>query len=1800
MQSQQNGRSYWDRWLVRAALAIALGTVLLAITSITQAATEKYRLVWRDDPATTMTIGWNQLSGTDYQVCYGTSEAALDTCQAPDREIEYREMNNKFVRLTGLAPDTAYYFQVQDSEGASATMWFKTAPASPSDFTFIAGGDSRTNEQPRRWGQVLVGKIRPLFIVQTGDFLDDGTAAEWDQWLDEWQLTQSDDGRMYPIIPVHGNHENADREMVHNIFDTPKAASGEPDAYFGLSVAGNMIRLYTLNSELEPGVGYGEFSGQDATKWNEQAAWLEQDLQTQAADHTWNIVTYHRPMRPHTSGKTEGLGRIAAWADPMYEHGVDLAIECDTHMSKHTFPVKPSHTLTGNGDNVTGAENVGVGSFQSFTRDENGIVFTGEGSWGAPTRPDNDYKPWTIDSDSFWQFRLVHASPDTLKIHTVRFGNKEDLDAGIEYNLDDVTALTQAEQDADPFAIPAGLDLWNPLSGEVLTLPFAGTDTGTNNLDLIEAGSNWRYLDDGSDQGTDWRATDFDDSGWKQGQAELGYGDGDETTPIGYGGDDAIKHLTYYFRQKFTLNNPEDILRLNLWLKQDDGAIVYLNGTEILRQNMPDGPVAFDTSASGSPADESSFVQIPVRPEQVAAGENTVAVEVHQRSADSSDVSFDMNLTAVMAGTGGTAPAAPSDFAGEASSTEEIVLSWTDNADNEVHYELQQQDSEESWRIVDNRLDPDTIEYTAQGLDSATDYTYRVRAVNAYGLSDYSDPVTVTTQDEGRPVLLKENFSEGDLGAMEAVSYTSNNDWKHDVRDGLDAAYMNGYGADEASNDWLLTPALNLPAYDDPTLTFDSYVKYDGGTLEVLVSTDYAGDGDPAAASWTPLDAVPHTKNEDGTYTQDEAWTDSGAVALADFGGQTAYVAFHYVSTGTGGGDGPAWYITNVKVTGDRSKLVDSDFNDNSLNGWHPVSVASNANWTPSTDTANEEMAAYINGYGADTASDDWLISPALDFDRFGSPQLKFDQWTKYGGGELYVKISTDYDGSGDPYGFNWNTLDAVKHTKDANGDWQPFDTWIRDTEVDLTPFTDGDAYLAFHYISTGTGAGDGPKWAIDNVEITGKDRAQAIQTEDFQAGTIADTSWEQQDVASDAGWETRTEAEGVPAAYMNGFGADVASEDWLISPAIDLGEAQAAFATFQTYVKYGGGDLQLFAATNYTGDPTAASWQELSFNRPEDDSQVWTPSGEVSLNDYLGETSVHLGFKYTSTGTGPGDGAAWYVADIETHQLTEAQALPLSGSFSASHTQVRTEIDTISFEANALNGAGAPYSYAWDFGDGSTATGKTVEHTYLTAGTYTVTVTITDAMNNQVAVTKDDLVEAAQVTRTDVPAKTGDVRVASFNTSLFRDSATGLIEDLATGDDLQAQRIAETLQRVRPGVVILNEFDWHKNQPDAAVEAFLTHYLSVSQNGAAPIDYPYVYRAPVNTGMDPMDAPNASADAVYDFDNDGEATGVGNDAMGFGMFHGQYGMVLLSQYPILEDQVRTFQTFLWKDMAEPMLPSDPADGSSWYSEAELAIFRLSSKSHWDVPVEIDGKAVHILASHPTPPVFDGEEDRNGTRNHDEIRFWADHIDPANSDYIYDDAGDTGGLAADTPFVIVGDLNASAVEGDGTDNPMALLLDNPLVQGDFKPTSEGGLENAPNHEHAASHTASWQLRADYVLPSATGLDIEQGEVFWPTSSHVWRYLMEASDHRLVWVDLTVTTGDTDGTPDGGSDHDVGNDGDDSGSDGEGGTGDDTAGNGSDGQASSDDDDNGGSGASGPILLLLALFGIALRYRRANA
>ncbi len=198
---------------------------------------------------------------------------------------------------------------------------------------------------------------------------------------------------------------------------------------------------------------------------------------------------------------------------------------------------------------------------------------------------------------------------------------------------------------------------------------------------IVSFGNTWKYLDNGSNQGTAWRTTSFNDASWAQGPAQLGYGDGDEATVVSFGSNPNKKHITTYFRKTITIADASIFSSFTLSVKRDDGAVVYINGTERFRTNMPTGTISYNTKASADAADDGNTSQIISLPAgTLVTGTNVIAVEMHQRAANSDDLSFDLQLT----GLGDTNPPivntySPVDNAINAASTSNLVLVFNEN-----------------------------------------------------------------------------------------------------------------------------------------------------------------------------------------------------------------------------------------------------------------------------------------------------------------------------------------------------------------------------------------------------------------------------------------------------------------------------------------------------------------------------------------------------------------------------------------------------------------------------------------------------------------------------------------------------------------------------------------------------------------------------------------------------------------------------------------------------------------------------------------------------------------------------------------------------------------------------------------------------------------------------------------------------------------------------------------------------------------------------------------------------------------
>ncbi|NOH85780.1 endonuclease/exonuclease/phosphatase family protein [Vibrio sp. 03-59-1] len=439
-----------------------------------------------------------------------------------------------------------------------------------------------------------------------------------------------------------------------------------------------------------------------------------------------------------------------------------------------------------------------------------------------------------------------------------------------------------------------------------------------------------------------------------------------------------------------------------------------------------------------------------------------------------------------------------------------------------------------------------------------------------------------------------------------------------------------------------------------------------------------------------------------------------------------------------------------------------------------------------------------------------------------------------------------------------------------------------------------------------------------------------------------------------------------------------------------------------------------------------------------------------------------------------------------------------------------------------------------------------------------------------------------------DTPAPTAtEVKIATYNLSFDRTTFELLVDEMMTkatdqqvlidawkagtltdADDIskalkiiQIRNIAATIQTERPNVILMAEYNNDGTAEDnRALNGFRLNYLAVPQSPNSidggdllePISFPYVENYATNTGK--LSGYDLNRDNIVATDANKGSFTYANDSWGFGEYHGKYAFALLSQYEIDHENTRTFQNFKWKDMPGEINPvvvdcdgNGLTCGDAWYSDSAWANFPLSSKNHVDAPILIpqsDGstETIHLLLSHPTPPIFNNAAMHNIIHNRAEIDFWVDYVGD-NASYIYDDKGVTGGLTSSAKFVVMGDLNSDPEKGDGDRSAIQDLMNHAKVNtqattGNYAPASWGGPECLATGECRASSwdtpypnqiTSTSGLRLDHVIPSAN-LNITESGVHWPATFESGRLLVNdervgnygngkdiSSDHRMVWI-----------------------------------------------------------------------------------
>lgn len=312
-------------------------------------------------------------------------------------------------------------------------------------------------------------------------------------------------------------------------------------------------------------------------------------------------------------------------------------------------------------------------------------------------------------------------------------------------------------------------------------------------------------------------------------------------------------------------------------------------------------------------------------------------------------------------------------------------------------------------------------------------------------------------------------------------------------------------------------------------------------------------------------------------------------------------------------------------------------------------------------------------------------------------------------------------------------------------------------------------------------------------------------------------------------------------------------------------------------------------------------------------------------------------------------------------------------------------------------------------------------------------------------------------------------------------------MEDILRGDDPQVAAAVTVVARLSPDILVLTGFDH-----DARLLALTAFAEDLRQAGQ---HYPALYAPQGNAGVP----------TGLDADADGRR-GEAADAQGWGRFPGSGGMAVLSRFPLLSDQAQDHSAFLWRDLPGTLMPPDT-------DPALAALQRLSSHAHVTLPVQVGDRRLTLLLWHATPPVFDGPEDRNGRRNHDEAAFWLHLLD-----------GTLPFPPPDGPLLLAGTANLDPADGDGRPDALQSLLTHPHLQ-DPQPRGTHGRSEPRHKGDPALDTALYDdlggLRLAYMLPS-TGVEIRASGVLWPPAGDpLAAVLARASHHFPLWLDLRL-------------------------------------------------------------------------------
>jgi hypothetical protein len=610
-----------------------------------------------------ITVRWRSNIGHTGTVYYGESDTSLTNSVS-----EGSENVDHVVRLTGLNPDTQYYYQINNGTNVLATgtnYFFQTAPAAGSgDARRIwMLGDSGTGNSGARavysaYTNFNGGQYTDLLFTLGNNANDNGTDKDYQTAVFD---TYPDLLRQTPWFSCYGEQEGYSAESATQTGSYYDIVTFPTNAECG-GVASGTEAYYSFDFGNVHFVSLDSFETARGTN-GAMYVWLEQDLAANTSD--WLIATWHNP--PYSKGSHDSDSEVAMiemrenFLPLLESNGVDVVMGASSQSYERSYLLHGHYGDSASFKSATHALNYGDGDFEKATSGpyaELGAVYMVAGSGGQLSAVQtNAPHPAMVSSLSELGSVVLDVASNRLDVVFLNDNGDENdsftlikVDVGPGdtdgdglpdsweqfYFNDPTNALITGDTDGDGYD-----NLSEYLSG---THPLDGSSV-SNDAEhvIVPFDAAWNYLDDGSDQSvTNWTALVFDESSWSNGVAALGYGTNTQATVVDYGPDSSNKYITTYFRKTFLATNAVGYRALELRTDLEDGAVIYINGTEAVRQNMPAGSISNSVTAS---ADTAAAQQTYILPSSVLVdGTNTIAVEVHLASSNSADLSFNLEL----------------------------------------------------------------------------------------------------------------------------------------------------------------------------------------------------------------------------------------------------------------------------------------------------------------------------------------------------------------------------------------------------------------------------------------------------------------------------------------------------------------------------------------------------------------------------------------------------------------------------------------------------------------------------------------------------------------------------------------------------------------------------------------------------------------------------------------------------------------------------------------------------------------------------------------------------------------------------------------------------------------------------------------------------------------------------------------------------------------------------------------------------------------------------------------------------